>query len=160
MIKHFARSLTPAVLAVACSLALCGCLYDSPITAHPTNKADERFLGHWTSQDGRTKMQVGKYDEYNYVLEYDGQLYHAWESAVAGTPFFSVQSLDSTQDGVYKFTYSSWKLAPDGTLHGRAVNDKIIADGAKSSAAVQKLLKDNSQNPDLLGDEIVFVKDK
>jgi hypothetical protein len=160
MTKNLCSKLTACFAVVVCWLTLCGCVYDSPITAKPTRKADAGFLGNWTSQDGKVKMKVGKYDEDNYVLIYDGQLYHAWASDVEGMPFFSVQSLDSTEDGAYKFTYSSWKLADDGTLHGRIVNDKIVPDDTKGSAAVQKLLKANLKNPDLLGEEIVFVKDK
>ena len=159
--KAFAgRKFIPLVIAATAWLALSGCVYDVPITPKPTAKVDARLLGNWTSQDGKTKMQVAKFDDSNYVLLYDGQLYRAWESDVAGTPFFSVENLDSTKtDDAYKFAYTSWKIAADGTLHGRSVNDKIVPDSTTSSAAVRKLLKDNLKNPDLLGDEVVFVRD-
>ena len=155
------RQCTPLILVLTAWLALCGCVYDVPITDKPTRAVNEQLLGNWTSQDGKTKMKVAKYDTSHYVLVYDGELYRAWQSDVAGTPFFTIQSLDATQpDGLAKYTYSSWKLADDGTLHGRAVNDKIIPDTTSSPAKVQKLLRANLKNPELLGEEIVFVKDK
>ena len=161
-LKPLFRKSTPLLLAVGCWLALCGCVYDVPITEKPTRTLDAQFLGNWTSQDGKTKMKVSQYDEYNYVVIYDGDLFRAWSSDVGGTPFFSVKNLDSTDAGSYgKFYYSVWKLAGDGTLHARLVNDKIVPDATKDSASVRQLLKANLQNPDLLaGDEAVFVRDK
>ena len=149
------------IAAGICGLCVCGCFHDCPITEHPTRKVNEQFLGRWTSQDGKDKLTVGKYDAENYVVVYDGDLYHAWESDVDGVPFFSVQSLDPTQaNGVYKYVYFVWRLAEDGTLRGRAVNDKIVPDATKGYASVQRLLKTNLTRTDLLGDEGVFVKDK
>lgn len=155
------RKFTPVLLAVGCWLALCGCVYDVPITEKPTTPVNAQFLGNWTSQDGKTKMKVSQYDEYNYVVSFNGDLFRAWSSEVAGTPFFSVKNLDSTDTSSYlKFYYSVWKLGADGALHARTVNDKIVPDATKDSASVRSLLKANLQNPDLLGEDGVFVKDK
>ena len=155
------RKCMPVLLAVGCWLALCGCVYDVPITEKATRKVDAQFLGNWTSQDGKVKMKVSQYDDNNYVVIYDGELYHAWSSDVEGSPFFSVKNLDTTDAGSYgKFYYSVWKLAADGSLHARGVNDKIVPDATKYSTSVRNLLEANLQNPDLLGDEAVFVKDK
>jgi len=129
------RKCMPVLLAVGCWLALCGCVYDVPITEKATRKVDAQFLGNWTSQDGKVKMKVSQY--------------------------FSVKNLDTTDAGSYgKFYYSVWKLAADGSLHARGVNDKIVPDATKDSTSVRNLLEANLQNPDLLGDEAVFVKDK
>ncbi len=155
------RKITPFLLALCGWLALCGCVYDVPITEKPTAPVNAQFLGNWTTPDGKTKMKVSRYDADNYVLIYDGELYHAWSSDVAGMPFFTVQSLDATDTNAFgKYTYFVWRLAADGTLHGRAVNDKIVPDATKDSAAVRQLLADNLQNTNLLGEEGVFVKDK
>ena len=161
--QFMARALTPMVLAVGCWLAFGGCIYDVPITEKPTRKVDPHFLGHWTSQDGKDKMTVSQYDDNHYVVAYDGDLYRAWSSDVAGTPFFSIQTLDTTgtgTNGQEKFVYQVWQLASDGTLHGRSVQDKIIPQDIKSSSAVRKLLEKNLKNLELLGDDGVFVKDK
>ena len=160
IIRSMLRKFKPGLLVAGCWLALCGCVYNVPITAKPTRQVDTALLGNWTSQDGKEKMKVGKYDDFNYVLIYDGELYHAWHSDVAGTPFFTVEGVDTNQGGTNQYSYSSWKLAADGTLHGRGVNDKVIPDATKDSATVRKLLKENLKNPDLFGDEIVLVKDK
>jgi hypothetical protein len=161
IIGKIGRKSTAGIIVAVCWLTCCGCIYDSPITAKPTKAVNINFLGNWTSQDGREKMTVGKYDDENYVVVYDGKLYRAWESDVAGTPFFSVEALDSTDtNSVYKFTYMTWKFAEDGTLRGRSLGDNIVPDNTRGPAAVRKLLRKNLKNPDLFGDEGVFVKDK
>lgn len=60
--------LTCCILTAAYCLWLAGCEYDVPITSSPTHKVDERLLGNWVSQDQKDGMQIGKYDDANYVV--------------------------------------------------------------------------------------------
>jgi hypothetical protein len=147
-------------LIVSC-LIYSGCQYEVPITAKPTRKIDERFLGNWISKDEKSgeivRMKVAKLDDDNYVVFFDKDLYRVYHSDVAGTPFVSVQDLDSRER---KYSYSEWKLNNDGTLVGRAVNDKVIPDETKDSATVQKLLEKNLKNPTLLQEPMKFTKEK
>ncbi len=146
------------VVVAACCVALSGCIYEVPITAKPTRKVDARLLGDWASKDGKTKMKVVKLDESNYIVSYDGELYRAYHSEVADTPFVTVQVLDSDK---LKYAYFAWKLSDDGKgLTLRPVNDKVVPDGTKDSASVRKLLKSNLQNPKLFGEEVQFTKGK
>lgn len=156
-IKFTGRKLTLGIVAAVCWVALSGCVYEVPITSHPTRKVDERLLGNWTSKDGKHKMKVVKLDDSNYIVSYDGDLFRAHHSDIAETPFVSVQILDSAKP---KYAYHAWKLSDDGTLLGRLVSDEIIPDETKDSASVQRLLKENLQNPALFKDEIQFIKDK
>jgi hypothetical protein len=141
----------------ACCFVVSGCVYDVPITAKPTHKVDTRLLGDWTSKDGKDKLKVVKLDDFNYIVYSDGDLYRAYHSDMADTPFVSVQKLESEKP---QYAYWTWKLSNDGTLSLRNVNDKIVPDNTKDSASVRKLLKENLHNPALFGDETQMTKDK
>jgi hypothetical protein len=55
----------------------------------------------------------------------------------------------------------SWKLSHDGKRLGlRLVNSKVIPNENKDSESIQKLLEKHLQNPELLGDEEQFTKEK
>jgi len=151
------RRFTLGIIAAVCGFVLGGCVYEVPITAKPTRKVDERLLGNWTSKDGKDKMKVVRLDDSNYIVCYNGDLFRAYHSDVAKTPFVSVQYLDSAKP---KYSYFGWKLSEDGTLHLRAVSDKLVPDETKDSASVQKLLEQNLQNPKLFEEEGEFSKDK
>jgi hypothetical protein len=161
-----ARRFALGIVAVACFFVFSSCVYDVPITAEPTAKINEKLLGDWTTKDGNCKLRVVRLDDYNYIVcKRDmkegvftrGDLFRAYHSDVANTPFVSVQILDEPKP---RYAYWSWKLSEDGTLHLWLVNDKIIPDETKDSASVQRLLKSNLQNPALVGDETQFIKDK
>jgi hypothetical protein len=157
MNKSIPRILTFGIVAIACCLFFSGCDYSVPITDTPTRKIDENLLGDWTSKDGKDKMKVVKLDDSNYIVSQNDSLYHVYHSDVAGMAFVTVQDLSET-----KATYAYWQyeLSNDGTLTLRNVSDKLVPDETPDSASVQKILTDNVQNPDLLGDPTEYTKDK
>jgi hypothetical protein len=149
-------------LRVASCLCILGffsaCNYDVPITAGPTRKMQEQLLGNWISLDGKENMTVRQLDDSTYVVYYDGDLFRAYHSDIAKTPFVSVQDLNSSDR---KYAYVVWKLSDDGMrLSLRNVSDKIIPKETKDSATVAALLTKNVRNPDLFGEEIEFRKEK
>ena len=141
-----------------CSLALTSCNYDVPITSAPTQKVQERLLGDWRSTDGKEELRLRRLEDSVYIVYYDGDLFRAYHSDVAETPFATVQDLNSNDRN---YAYIVWKLSDDGrTLKLRSVNDKIVPKETKDSAAVVALLTKNSTNPELFGEEIEFRKEK
>ena len=145
------------IAACLCILAFGACEYDVPITPSPTQKVQERLLGDWTSTDGKEKMKVRKLDDSVYIVYYDGDLFRAYHSDIAETPFVSVQDLNSNDR---KYSYVVWKLSDDGKhLSLRSVN-KLIPKETKDSATVAALLTKNVRNPELFGEEIEFRKEK
>ena len=115
-------------------------------------------MGDWTSDDGKEHMNVRRLDENTYVLYYDGDLFRAYHSDVAETPFATVQDLNLSDR---KYAYVIWKLSDDGkNLKLRSVNDKVVPKETKDSATVVALLRKNASNPDLFGEEIEFQKEK
>jgi hypothetical protein len=152
------QKFTLGIVAALCIFALSGCEYEVPITSNPTRKIDERLLGDWTSKDGKDKMKVRRLDDSIYIVSYNGDLFRAYHSDVAKTPFISVQDIDSADR---KYAYLTWKLSDDGKRLGlRVVNTKVIPNEIKDSAGIQKLLEKNLQNSELLEDEAEFTKEK
>ena len=108
--------------------------------------------------DGKENMRVRRLDDSTYVVYYDGDLFRAYHSDVAETPFATVQDLNSTDR---KFAYVIWKLSDDGkNLRLRNVNDKVVPKETRDSATVVALLTKNARNPELFGEEIEFKKEK
>ena len=52
-------------------------------------------------------MKVVRLDDSNYIVSYNGDLFRAYHSDVAKTPFVSVQILDSAKA---KYAYSSLEV--------------------------------------------------
>ena len=141
-----------------CSLAFSACQYEVPITSAPTRKVQEQLLGNWQSSDGKEELKVRSLDDNVYIVYYDGDLFRAYHSDVAETPFVSVQDLNSRDR---KFAYVVWKLSDDGKdLRMRSVNDKVIPKEIRDSTAIAALLTKNARNPELFGEEIEFKKEK
>jgi hypothetical protein len=141
-----------------CCLALAACQYEVPITSAPTRKVQEQLLGNWRSSDGKEELKLRRLDDSVYVVYYDGDLFRAYHSDVAETPFATVQDLNSNDR---KYAYMVWKLSDDGKhLRLRNVSDKVISKEIKDSTAVVALLTKNIHNLELFGEEIEFQKEK
>jgi lipopolysaccharide export LptBFGC system permease protein LptF len=152
------RRLGFGVAVCLCILAFTACEYEVPITSSPTRKVQERLLGDWVSLDGKENMKVRRLDDNIYIVYYDGDLFRAYHSDVAETPFVSVQDINSSDR---KYAYVVWKLSDDGQrLTLRNVQSKLIPKEQKDSARVAELLKENARNPELFGEEIEFSKVK
>ncbi len=146
------------VAAFLCILACAACQYEVPITQSPTRKVQEQLLGNWVSMDGKENMRARRLDDSTYVVYYDGDLFRAYHSDVAETPFATVQDLNSSDR---KYAYVVWKLSDDGkNLRLRSVNDKIVPKETRDSATIVALLTKNARNPELFGEEIEFTKEK
>jgi hypothetical protein len=152
------RRLGFGVAVCLCILAFSACEYEVPITSSPTRKVEERLLGNWSSLDGKEKMKVRRLDDSIYIVYFDGDLFRAYHSDVADTPFVSVQDINSKDR---KYAYVVWKLSDDVKhLSLRSVQSKVVPKEQKDSATVAELLKENAKNPELFGEEIEFKKEK
>ncbi len=152
----------PLSLLAAAGLALAGCNYDSPLTPKPTQMVNEKLLGDWVSFDkeaGKEEhLRVLRFDESNYVITMDGDVYRAFHSDFAGLAFVSVQDLQVGRED-HKYVYFTWQLSADGsklTLHG--ISTKVVPEDTKGRGAIQKLIKANLKNPALFTDVPVFSR--
>ncbi len=152
------RRLSFGVVFCLCILAFTACEYEVPITPGPTRKVEERLLGDWVSLDGKEQMKVRRFDDNIYIVYYDGDLFRAYHSDVADTPFVSVQDINSSDR---KYAYVVWKLSDeDKRLSLRNVKSTVIPKETRDSATVAALLTKNVRNPELFGEEIEFRKEK
>ena len=141
-----------------CTLAFTACQYEVPITSAPTQKVQEQLLGNWRSADGKEELKLRRLDDGVYIVYYDGDIFRAYHSDVAGTPFVTVQDLNSSDR---KYAYVIWKLSDNGKdLRLRSVNDKVVPKETRDSATIVELLTKNARNPELFGEEIEFRKEK
>ena len=91
-------------------------------------------------------------DDSIYIVYFDGDLFRAYHSDVADTPFVSVQDINSSDR---KYAYMVWRLSDDGKrLSLRSVKTTAIRKGQRDSARIAELLKENARNPELFGEEI------
>ncbi len=143
---------------LATALLFAGCNYDSPLTAKPTRKVNERLLGVWLGgENGKDTMVVRSLDDFTYAVAMDDAIYRAFHSDFADTAFLSVQELN--HDRLY--VYLTATLSADGnTLTLRVVSTKVVPDDTRGRAALQKLVRANLTNPKLLGDPLVFTRKK
>jgi len=117
----------------------------------------ERVLGNWISQDGKEQLRARRLDENIYIVYYDGDLFRAYHSDVADTPFVSVQDINSDDR---KYACVVWKLSGDSKhLTLRSVNRDLIPKERKDPTRVTKSLQENAKNPGLFGEEIQFNKE-
>ncbi len=138
-----------------CAAAPWGCKHDVPITGAPTRPVDERTLGVWVSGDGKETMRVARWDEDEYAVFYEGEMYRAFHSDVGQAPFVTIQDLTSDR----KYTYMKYRLDEDGRrLILWMVREEVVPEGSSDSALVRHLLEKHAANPDLLGEAVPFVK--
>lgn len=140
-------------------LLLAGCNYDTPLTDKPTRKVTSYFFGEWQSVDKDTgkieKLIVQPYDDSHYVAAMDNDLYRVFHSDFSGKPFLSVQDLNS---GRKLYTYIIAELSTDGRqLTIRTIDTKVVPSETKGKA-VRQLVKNNLNNPALLGEPLVFTR--
>ena len=121
-------------------------------------KCRNSFSGTGSRLDGKENLKARRLDDSIYIVYYDGDLFRAYHSDIAETPFATVQDLNSSDR---KYAYVIWKLSDDGkNLRLRNVNDKVVPKETRDSATVVALLTKNASNPELFGEEIEFTKEK
>lgn len=158
MKKYLNRALRCAF--VACVLGLIACDYDVPITTTPTGPVDERLLAEWTlvSPGKSEHMKIRKFDDSNYVVSYDGDLYRAHHSNLAGLPLVSVQWIDGDER---KYAYFSWRLSDDtNRLTIRTIRASVVPKETKDTATIAKLIERHRDNPELFEETHQYTRDR
>ena len=118
----------------------------------------EQLLGDWRPADRKEELKLRSLDDSVYIVYYDGDLFRAYHSDVAETPFATIPDLNSNDR---KYAYVVWKLSDDGKhLSLRNVSDDVISKEIKDSGTVAALLTKNASKPELFGEEIEFRKEK
>jgi hypothetical protein len=162
MSRHFLPSAGWLCAALLLAAFTGGCVYEAPLTAKPTGKIDERLLGDWVEDQADGKdLKIRKLDDSHYVICYD-DFFQAFHSDVGEGHFVSIQQIDPVSEKDRKYTLATYELKDDGkTLVVRTVNEKTISNTFKTAAALEKAVRANLKNPDLLNkDGGTFIRGK
>ncbi len=148
-------------LVIASMLALLGlaaCQYSVPITERPTRNVDVRLIGNWVSTDRRETIKVRALGPSAYIVSFNGILFQAFHSDFSGTPFLSVQELETR---TRSYSYLTYRVSDDGTkMYLRLVNDELVPNETGDVISIQKLLQKNLENPEMFRKEDEFTKEQ
>lgn len=149
------------ILLAACFL-INGCNYDFSLTATPSRKIEIKLIGDWVASDAGNKkpdlLHVRQFDDFTFVVSMDNEIYRAFHSDFADTPFLSVQDLNA---GNRKYIYFTWQLSADATrLTLKGIRTDLIPEATKTAAEIQSLIKQNLKSPRLFQDELQFTRMK
>jgi hypothetical protein len=145
-------------------LALSACDYDVPITTSPTRPVDARLFGDWwllaVEKDQREPhlehVKIRRFDDSNYSISYQGDLYRAYHSDVAGLPLVSAQNIE---DKDRKYLYFAWQLSSDGKrLTLRRVSTEVIPKATTDAATIVKLIENSCNNPQLFHESVEYTR--
>jgi hypothetical protein len=117
---------------------------------------DAKLIGDWAATHERLRLKIRASTNTTYIISYSGFLFQAFHSDISDVPFLSVQELETD---ARSYSYLTYRVSEDGTkLYLRLVSAEIVPSETSSPAAVQKLLKQNLQNPALFRNEDEFTK--
>lgn len=148
-----------AFVAAACVL-LAGCDFNVPLTKTATRNVDSRLLGNWREQDAKDSdlLTIRQLDDTTYIATINGDVYRVHHSEVASRAFVTVQNLN---DDERKYCYYAWELSPGGAeLTLRRVSPRVVPEEVASTEAAQQRIVENLDNPKLLVDPALFVREK
>jgi hypothetical protein len=149
------------LIAASC-LLLGGCNFDVPIISSPTRVVEPQLLGNWVPADkGNQKpalMKVRQLDNFTYIVSCNGDLFRAYHTDLEGVPYVTVQDLETPGR---KFAYFTWQLSADGAqLTVQPVNARAVPQNLPDSSAMRRFLSQNVDNLNLLGEPVVFNRQK
>lgn len=148
------------VVVVAACVLLAGCDFDVPLTKTATRKVNPQLLGHWREQSEKDAdlLTVRQLDDTTYIATINGDVYRVYHSDFASRAFVTVQNLN---DDARKYCYYVWELSPGGAeLTLRRVSPKIVPETVASSEEAQQQILQNLENPKLLVDPALFVRER
>ena len=140
------------------ALALAGCEFEAPITEKPTRPTIDKLVGTWKAVGDTDVMKVRQLDAATYVVSYNGDLYSAHHSDLGGVPYVSVLHLDPQNR---KYSFLTWRLSDaDARLTLRVVSSKVIPKETATPATLRALLEKEAKNPELLGQELHYARER
>ncbi len=136
------------------------CIYESPLTESPTRKIDERLIGDWVSVEEKlSDVQVRKFDDSNFILIDDRNVYRVFHSDLGGLSFLSLQNLDTTGRSARKFAFIDYRFEEPNKIRVRAINKDIVPETLKTVPELQKIVREHLKDPRLFNkEEMVYTR--
>lgn len=130
-----------------------GCEFEAPLSAQPEAPVDERLLGRWAAPDGWAK--VTRYDADHYILVYNGTVFRAWHSRVAGQDFLTLRNLEGSAP---RHHFLHCRRVSDRRIDVSFVREELVPRHERDPAALRRAVAAGWGQPDLLGQAIPFTR--
>lgn len=130
-----------------------GCEFEAPLSAKPEAPVDERLLGRWVAPDGWAK--VSRYDAENYILVYNGTVYRAWHSRVAGQDFLTLRNLEGAAP---RHHFLLKRRVSDRRVDVSFVREELVPRHERDPEALRRAVAAGWGQPDLLGQAVPFTR--
>lgn len=130
-----------------------GCEFEAPLSPRPKAPVDERLLGRWVAPEGWTK--VTRYDAENYILVYNGTVFRAWHSRVAGQDFLTLRNLEGAAP---RHHFLHCRRVSDRRIDVSFVREELVSRHERDPEALRRAVAAGWGQPDLLGQAIPFTR--
>lgn len=145
--------LCPALPLLLLLLLAAGCEFEAPLSPRPEAPVDERLLGRWGAPDGWAK--VSRYDAENYIIVYNGTVFRAWHSRVAGQDFLTLRNLEGAAP---RHHFLHCRRVSDRRIDVSFVREELVPRHERDPEAMRKAVAAGWGQPDLLGQAIPFTR--
>jgi len=130
-----------------------GCEFEAPLSPRPEAPVDDRLLGRWVAPEGWAK--VTRYDAENYILVYNGTVFRAWHSRVAGQDFLTLRNLEGAAP---RHHFLHCRRVSDRRIDVSFVREELVPRHERDSEALRRAVAAGWGQPDLLGQAIPFTQ--
>ena len=130
-----------------------GCEFEAPLSSRPEAPVDDRLLGRWVAPEGWAK--VARYDAENYILVYNGTVFRAWHSRVAGQDFLTLRNLEGAAP---RHHFLHCRRVSDRRIDVSFVREELVPRHERDPEALRRAVAAGWGQPDLLGQAIPFTQ--
>lgn len=130
-----------------------GCEFEAPLSSRPEAPVDDRLLGRWVAPEGWAK--VTRYDAENYILVYNGTVFRAWHSRVAGQDFLTLRNLEGDAP---RHHFLHCRRVSDRRIDVSFVREELVPRQERDPEVLRRAVAAGWGQPDLLGQAIPFTR--
>ncbi|MFZ9747516.1 MAG: hypothetical protein ACO3G4_12885 [Opitutaceae bacterium] len=130
-----------------------GCEFEGPLSPRPEAPVEERLLGRWVTPDGWVK--VTRYDAEHYVMVYNGTVYRAWHSRVAGQDFLTLRNLEGPAP---RHHFLHWRRVSDRRIDVSFVREDLVPRHERDPEVLRRAVAAGWGQPDLLAPAVPFIR--
>jgi len=147
------------MMSLVAILLLCSCVYEVTLVEQAVIPVDPALTGIWqetteegTAEDPDDRMVLLPFSKTEYVAilspGHDALYFRAYPICVEGLELLQLEWIQANPDGHERYLVCRYAVQ-DGVLTVETLNDDVISDDIKDSAALREALLANRDNPDL-----------
>jgi len=147
------------MMSLVAVLLLCSCVYEAPLVEEAVIPVDPQLTGVWKelaeegkAEDPDDRMVILPFSKTEYVVirppGHDALYFRAYPIRVEGLELLQLEWLQADPDGDERYQVCRYAVQ-DGVLTVKTLNEDVISDEIKDSAALREALLASRDNPDL-----------